>query len=86
MNSLRISDNCAFLIMMNRGICDCSGTLDIFNEISDFEKETKTNKDFCYIKLKQTHMNCLICDEFVLYDDEMKILPIDEPLTKDEND
>lgn len=27
-------------------------SLDIFNEISDFEKETKTNKDFCYIKLK----------------------------------
>lgn len=73
--------------MMNRGICDCSGTLDIFNEFSDFEKETKTNKDFCYIKLKQTQTWMdLICDEFVLYDDEMKILPIDEHLTKDEND
>lgn len=33
-------------------IYDYSGILDIFNEISDFEKETKTNKDFCYIKLK----------------------------------
>lgn len=32
------------------------------------------------------NMDCLICDEFVLYDDEIKILPINEPLIKDEND
>lgn len=32
------------------------------------------------------NMDCLICDEFVLYDDERKILPINEPLIKDEND
>lgn len=29
-------------------IYDYSGMLDIFNEISDFEKETKTNKDLLY--------------------------------------